>query len=106
MTKPLVLSKLMAALILAVTFLAALGSDPAAAAPPEECVGPSPRDAPVKALNLYNNSSIPMYVVLETAKQNLLDADGLPSDRWLQAEFNPTPGRYASTYLYRAYVNP
>ena len=106
MPKPPRLTTPVATLVLALIALAALGSSPAGAAPPETCVSPGPRDAPVKVLNLYNNSSIPMWVVLESAKQNLLDSEGLPYDRWLQAEFNPTPGRYASMYLYRAYVNP
>src|SRR5262245_10879050 len=88
------------------TALAILASSHASAAPVEACVSPAPGDVPVKVLNIFNNSRILMYVVLETAKQDLLDANGLPYDRWLQAEFNPTPGRYASTYLYRAYINP
>jgi hypothetical protein len=105
MTKRRRLTAPIIAVILAVISLVVLVSGYASAAPPE-CIAPSPRPVPVKTLNIYNNSSIPIYPVLETAKQNLLDEDGNPYDRWLQAEFDPTPGRYASTYLYRTYVHP
>ena len=91
-----------------VTSLAVLLSGGAGTGQAEECVSPSPREVPVKIVNIYNNSTIPIYAVLETAKQIQPDPDNQnrPHDRWLQAEFNPTPGTYASTYLYRAYVNP
>jgi hypothetical protein len=73
---------------------------------PGGCDSPSPRKVPVKIVNIKNNSGVPIYVVLETAKQDLLDQNNRQHDRWLQAEFQPTKGTYASTYLYRAYVNP
>ena len=73
---------------------------------PGGCDSPGPRTVPVKIVNIKNNSGVPIYVVLETAKQDLLDENGRQHDRWLQAQFLPTKGTYASTYLYRAYVNP
>jgi hypothetical protein len=79
---------------------------PFARAQVEDCVSPSPRTVPVKIVKIKNNSGVPIYVVLETAKQDLLDENKRQHDRWLQAEFQPTKGTYASTYLYRAYVNP
>jgi hypothetical protein len=70
------------------------------------CDSPSPRKVQDKRVNIKNNSGVPIYVVLETAKQDLLDENKRAHDRWLQAAFQPTKGTYASTYLYRAYVNP
>jgi hypothetical protein len=66
------------------------------------CDSPSPRTVPEKIVKIKNNSGVPIYVVLETAKQDILDENKRPHDRWLQAEFQPTKGTYASTYLYRA----
>ena len=66
-------------MMIAVTSLAVLLSGNASAAPPA-CVSPAPRTVPTKVLNIFNNSSIPIYVVLEAAKQNLLDANGQPYD--------------------------
>src|SRR5262249_9082802 len=91
--------------ITVVATLAVLLSCYGGTAQAEDCVAPSPETAPVKVVNIYNNATVPIYAVLETAKQDLRDADGRPHDRWLQAEFNPTPGTYASTYLYRVYIN-
>ena len=96
-------------LVLAAAVLAAaalLAPFARAAANIEGCDSPSPRTVPVKIVNIKNNSGVPIYVVLETAKQDLLDENERQHDRWLQAEFQPTKGTYASTYLYRAYVNP
>jgi hypothetical protein len=72
------------------------------------CVSPAAGTAPGKIVNIQNNTDNPIWVVLETAKQDLLDdhKPPRPHDRWLQAEFQPTLGTYASTYLYRTYVNP
>src|SRR5262245_27938036 len=91
-----------------VASLALLLASGAGAARAEECVSPSPREVPVKTINIYNNSTIPIYAVLETAKQIQPDPENQnrPHDRWLQAEFKPTPGTYTSTYIYRSYVNP
>ena len=76
----------------------------ALSSPPGGCDSPGFRDpdtVPKKTVNIKNNSGVPIYVVLEAAKQ-IINGE----DRWLQAEFQPTKGTYASTYLYRAYVNP
>ena len=88
------------------TSLAVLLSCYGATAHAQNCVAPGPHTVPVKIVNIYNNTGRPIWAVLETAKQDLLDDRKRPHDRWLQAEFNPTPGTYASTYLYRVYVNP
>ena len=94
-------------LVLAAAVLTAASLlSPFARAQVEDCVSPSPRKVPVKIVNIKNNSGVPIYVVLETAKQDILDENKRAHDRWLQAEFQPTKGTYASTYLYRAYVNP
>src|SRR5262245_6280611 len=72
-----------------------------------QCVGPAQQDVPFKIVNIRNNWDKPIWAVLESAKQDIVDPDTKkPHDRWLQAEFKPTPGTYASSYLYRAYVNP
>ena len=76
-----------------------------AAARIEGCDSPSPRMVPDKIVNITNNSDHPIYVVLEAAKQIIQDENNRPHDRWLQAEFQDLKGTYASTYLYRAYVN-
>ena len=94
-------------LVLAAAVLTAASLlSPFARAQVEGCDSPSPRTVPVKIVKIKNNSGVPIYVVLETAKQDILDENKRPHDRWLQAEFQPTKGTYASTYLYRAYVNP
>jgi hypothetical protein len=86
--------------------LAALVACYGGAAQAQDCVSPNQSTSPVKIVNIRNNTGKPIWAVLETAKQDLRDNLNRPHDRWLQAEFNPTPGTYASTYLYRAYVNP
>jgi hypothetical protein len=70
-----------------VTALALLLAGGASAAWAQACVSPSPREVPVKTINIYNNSTIPMYAVLETAKQIQPDPENhnRPHDRWLQA---------------------
>lgn len=96
-------------LVLAAAVLTAaslLSPSTGAAADQGGCDSPGPRTVPVKIVNIKNNSDDKIYVVLETAKQDLLDENNRQHDRWLQAEFQPTKGTYASTYLYRAYVNP
>ena len=94
-------------LVLAAAFLTAASLlSPFARAQGGGCDSPSPRTVQVKTVKIKNNSGVPIYVVLETPKQDLLDENNRAHDRWLQAEFQPTPGTYASTYLYRAYVNP
>src|SRR5215475_2312074 len=90
----------------AAVLIAASLLSPFARAQGGDCVSPSPRTVPEKIVKIKNNSEVPIYVVLETAKQDLLDENKRPHDRWLQAAFQPTKGTYASTYLYRAYVNP
>jgi hypothetical protein len=92
---------LAAAVLTAASLLA-----PFARAQVESCDKPSSGTVPVKIVNIKNNSGVPIYVVLETAKQDLLDQNNRQHDRWLQAEFNDLVGTYASTYIYRAYVNP
>ena len=94
-------------LVLAAAVLTAASLlSPFARAQVEGCDSPSPRKVQAKIVNIKNNSGVPIYVVLETPKQDILDENNRPHDRWLQAEFQPTKGTYASTYLYRAYVNP
>src|SRR5262245_38316385 len=72
------------------------------------CVSPASKAIPSKTVNIRNNTKNPIWVVLESAKQDLFDdhKPPRPHDRWLQAEFGSTDGTYASLYLYRAYVNP
>jgi hypothetical protein len=94
-------------LVLAAAVLTAASLlSPFARAQVEGCDSPGPRKVQDKTVNIKNNSGVPIYVVLETAKQDIRDEKNRPHDRWLQAEFQPTKGTYASTYLYRAYVNP
>jgi hypothetical protein len=49
----------------AVTSLAVLVSSYGGAVTAQECVGPSPRKAPVKVVNIFNNSTKPIFAVLE-----------------------------------------
>src|SRR5262245_12244177 len=93
-------------LVLAAAVLTAASLlSPFARAQVEGCDSPSPRKVQDKTVNIKNNSGVPIYVVLEAAKQIIPDEKNRPHDRWLQAEFNDLKGTYASTYLYRAYVN-
>src|SRR5262245_10620386 len=89
------------------TFLAVLAPYSTETAKGDQCQSPGPRQVPFKIVNIRNNWDKPIWAVLETAKQDIPDPQTKkPHDRWLQAEFDPTPGTYASFYLYRAYVNP
>src|SRR5262245_760285 len=96
-------------LAMVLTFLVGLVThDAEAAKDPPPCNSPKTEASPFKTVSIRNNTDNPIWVVLETAKQDLLD-ESKPRrrhDRWLQAEFKPTPGTYASLYLYRTYVNP
>ena len=78
---------LAAAVLTAASLLAPFAR--AAAAKIKGCDSPSPRTVPVKIVNIKNNSDDPIYVVLETAKQDLLDENERQHDRWLQPSSNP-----------------
>src|SRR5262245_40330196 len=110
MTKPWRLrnmTKRSAMIVATMTFLAALAPYSSETARGDTCKSPGPRAIPFKTVNIRNNSDKPIWAVLETAKQDIPDPiTKKPHDRWLQAEFDPTPGTYASLYLYRAYVDP
>src|SRR5262245_30018015 len=100
MTKRSVLILMMAAIVSL--------ANPTPRAAEAACVSPPSQAVPFKTINIRNNWDKPIWAVLESAKQDIPDPDNnnKPHDRWLQAEFKPTPGTYASFYLYRAYVNP
>src|SRR5881396_1817381 len=71
-------------LVLAAAVLTAASLlSPFARAQVEGCDSPSePRKVPDKTINIKNNSGVPIYVVLETAKQIIPDENNRPHDRW------------------------
>jgi hypothetical protein len=74
--------------------LAGLRGTANAQIPPPTCPGPDCQ----KVITFYNNTSGPIYAVIQAGIQN--------PDPWLQALFNDNTHSYAETHYSRVYVNP
>jgi hypothetical protein len=86
-----------AALVSIATFVllfAGLAVSANAQIPPPAC----PSKDCSKIITFYNNTSTPVFVVIQAGIQN--------PDPWLQALFNDNSQSYAETHYSRAYVNP